>query len=164
MTRLQKLAAGAIFAVLLCRASSSMGVGDAAPDFSRPDLAGHPVDLAAYRGKPVLLNFWASWCGPCLEEMPQFVLWQQNYRPLGLQIIGVSMDDGPAPVKRLLARHPVNYPVLMGDASLGERFGGVLGLPLTYLIDPAGRIVARYQGGGDLAKMKVDIEALLRRR
>ena len=74
------------------------------------------------------------------------------------------MDDASEPVKRLLARHPVNYPVLMGDASLGETYGGVLGLPLTYLIDPAGRIVGRYQGGGDLARIRGDIEALLPRR
>ena len=165
MTLFRRLTAcAALGVVLLCEAAPLKGVGDTAPDFSRTDLAGHAVHLAGYRGKLVLLNFWASWCGPCLKEMPQFVLWQEHYRAQGLQIIGVSMDDGPEPVKRLLAGHPVNYPILLGDAALGETFGGVLGLPLTYLIDPAGRIVGRYQGGSDLAKMKRDIEGRLPRR
>ncbi len=164
MRQLPRLAACALVGMLLCGSAGSKSVGDLAPDFSRADLTGQPVHLAGYRGRPVLLNFWASWCAPCLEEMPQFVLWQRDYRAQGLQIIGVSMDDASEPVKRLLARHPLNYPVLMGDASLGEAFGGVLGLPLTYLIDPAGRIVGRYQGGGDLARIRGDIEALLPRR
>ena len=164
MTLLLRLTATAAFGVLICQSASSNSVGDTAPDFSRTDLAGRTMHLAAYRGKLVLLNFWASWCGPCLKEMPQFVLWQRDYQARGLQIIGVSMDDGPRPVEALLARHPVNYPIVMGDASLGETFGGVLGLPLSYLIDPSGRIVGRYQGGNDLAKMKSDIEGLLPRR
>jgi len=153
--------AAAALSVLLCGAAHSTTVGAIAPDFTRADLAGKPVRLAGYRGKLVLLNFWASWCGPCLEEMPRLSAWQRAYGAEGLQIIGVSMDDDAAPVKRLLARHPVSYPVVMGDAKLGAAFGGVLGLPLTYLIDRRGRIVARYQGESDLAKMEQTIKALL---
>jgi cytochrome c biogenesis protein CcmG/thiol:disulfide interchange protein DsbE len=150
-----------LLAVMLCGPVSSNGVGDAAPDFTRADLGGRPVRLAGYRGKVVLLNFWASWCGPCLKELPRFSTWQQAYGAEGLQIIGVSMDDESAPVKRLLARRPVPYPVVMGDAKLGESFGGVLGLPLTYLIDRQGCIVARYQGESDLGRMEEKIKALL---
>jgi peroxiredoxin len=147
--------------VLLCGAAASSAVGDVAPDFTRTDLAGTSVHLASYRGKTVLLNFWASWCGPCLQEMPRFSAWQRSYGAQGLQIIGVSMDDDVAPVKQLLARHPVLYPVVMGDAKLGESFGGVLGLPLTFLIDRHGHIVARYQGESDLAKMEQAMKAQL---
>jgi peroxiredoxin len=156
-----RIAAATIASALLCGAVHSTAVGDMAPEFSRHDLAGKPMRLADFRGKLVLLNFWATWCGPCLEEMPKFSAWQHAYGDQGLQVIGVSMDDETAPVMRFIARHPAEYPILLGDAALGESFGGVLGLPLTYLIDPAGRIVARYQGNGDLGKMEAKIKALL---
>ena len=135
-----------------------------APDFTRSDLTGRQVHLADYRGKLVLLNFWATWCAPCRKEMPLFSEWQRDYRAQGLQIIGISMDDDIASVKQLLAQRPVRYPIVMGDARLGERFGGVLGLPLSFLIDAQGRIVARYQGEGDLADMEAKLKQLLPRQ
>ena len=149
--------------MLLCGAVAAMNVGDAAPDFSRLDLAGHPLRLRDYRGKVVLLNFWASWCSPCLEEMPRFSGWQQQYSAQGLQIIGISLDDDAAPVKELLVRRPVHYPIILGDVRMAEAFGGVLGLPLTYLIDAQGRVAARYQGESDLNNMEKRIRALLSR-
>ncbi len=147
--------------VLLCGATSAVEVGDVAPDFTRADLAGRQVHLADYRGKLVLLNFWATWCAPCRKEMPLFSEWQRDYRAQGLQIIGISMDDDIASVKQLLAQRPVRYPIVVGDAKLGERFGGVLGLPLSFLIDAQGRIVARYQGESDLADMEAKLKELL---
>jgi cytochrome c biogenesis protein CcmG, thiol:disulfide interchange protein DsbE len=159
-----RVAATAILGASLCGLAGSNAIGEMAPDFARADLTGKAVRLADYRGKLVLLNFWATWCGPCLEEMPKFSDWQRTYGAQGLQVIGVSMDDDSAPVKRFIARHPAAYPILIGDAELGESFGGVLGLPLTYLIDPNGRIVARYQGNGDLGKMETKIKALLAQR
>jgi len=162
MRRVARTAAAAILSALCCTAhSKALAVGEMAPDFSRADLAGKAVTLADYRGKIILLNFWATWCGPCLEEMPKFSAWQRAYGARGLQVIGVSMDDDQLPVARLMARHPAVYPILVGDAALGESFGGVFGLPLTYLIDPKGRVVGRYQGNGDLAKMEAAIKALL---
>jgi cytochrome c biogenesis protein CcmG/thiol:disulfide interchange protein DsbE len=132
-----------------------------APDFTRTDLDGKSLNLRQYRGKVVLLNFWATWCGPCLIEMPTFAAWQNTYRKAGLQVVGISMDDDAAPVKRMYQKDRLNYPVAMGDAELGELFGGVLGLPLTYLIDPDGRIVGRYQGEPDLKRLEVRIKSLL---
>ena len=147
--------------LLVSCSSAAADLGRTAPDFARQDLSGHPVRLADYRGKWVLLNFWASWCGPCLEEMPRFSAWQRAYGGEGLQIIGVSMDDDVEPVKRLMTRAPAAYPIVMGDAKLGTMFGGVLGLPLTYLIDPRGLIVERFQGVSDLTRMQSRIKAHL---
>jgi cytochrome c biogenesis protein CcmG/thiol:disulfide interchange protein DsbE len=163
MKPLRRVTAALGMAIMLCGTVDSKNVGDSAPDFSRADFAGNPVHLADYRGKLVLLNFWASWCGPCLEEMPRFFGWQKDYGARGLQIIGVSMDDDVASARRLLARRPAPYPMVQGDAKLGAAFGGVLGLPLTYLIDPRGRIAGRYQGNADLAKLEAQIKTLLPR-
>jgi peroxiredoxin len=151
----------ALCAAPATRADTSDAAPQTAPDFTRTDLAGQSVALRSYRGKLVLLNFWATWCAPCLSEIPRFAEWQRRYGPAGLQILGVSMDDDPAPVRAAYQKYHLDYPVVMGDAPLGELFGGVLGLPFTYLIDPRGRIVARFEGEPDLMRMEARIKALL---
>ena len=160
---LRRITAAALL-MLLCGATTAMKVGDVAPDFTRADVAGRPVHLAEYRGKLVLLNFWATWCTPCRKELPVFSEWQRDYHAQGLQVVGVSMDDDAAPVKQLLAQHPVPYPIVMGDAKLAGSFGGVLGLPLSFLIDAQGRIAARYRGESDLANMEAKLKELLPRK
>ena len=132
-----------------------------APEFARKDLAGKSVDLKNFRGKVVLLNFWATWCAPCQLEMPAFAAWQRQYGPDGLQVIGISMDDDATPVVGLVAKLKLNYPVLMGDANLGRQYGGVLGLPLTYLIDRDGLVRARFQGETDLKTMEKRLQTIL---
>jgi peroxiredoxin len=132
-----------------------------APEFARNDLAGKSVDLKNFRGKVVLLNFWATWCAPCQLEMPIFAAWQRRYGPDGLQVLGISMDDDATPVAGLAAKLKLNYPVLMGDANLGREYGGVLGLPLTYLIDRDGLVRARFQGETDLKTMEKRLQTIL---
>lgn len=132
-----------------------------APGFSRLDLNQSQVRLANYRGKIVLLNFWATWCAPCLLEMPRFIQWQNQYRAQGLQVLGVSMDDDISPVRALNHKLHLNYPVVMGDEKLGELYGGILGLPVTYLIDRKGVIRARFQGETDLNKIESQLKELL---
>lgn len=117
-----------------------------APDFVLPQLDDTPLRLSAYRGKVVLLDFWATWCDPCREETPHFVELQQKYAGRGLQIIGVSMDDTSEPVRDFYQQFHINYPVVMGDAKTGEAYGGVLGLPIIFLVDRNGRIVAKHTG------------------
>ena len=119
------------------------------------------VNLAAFRGKVVLLNFWATWCAPCQVEMPDFAAWQRQYAPRGFQVIGISMDDDPAPARHLVERLKLNYPVAMGDERLGTRYGGVLGLPLTFLIDRNGVVRARFQGETDVKVIEIRVRALL---
>lgn len=135
-----------------------------APEFARRDLFGRKLNLRSFRGKVVLLNFWATWCAPCQVEMPVFAAWQLQYSSQGLQIIGISMDDDPALARRLVAKLKLNYPVAMGDTSLGERYGGVLGLPLTYLIDRRGVVRARFQGETDLKAIENQFKLILSQR
>jgi thiol-disulfide isomerase/thioredoxin len=136
-------------------------VNKRAPEIARADLNGSRVDLKSQRGKVVLLNFWATWCAPCLVEMPVFSAWQQQYGPQGFQIIGISMDDDAAPVRKLVAKLKTTYPIAMGDAKLGERYGGVMGLPLSYLIDRNGVVRARFQGETDVSAIEKQVKRQL---
>jgi cytochrome c biogenesis protein CcmG, thiol:disulfide interchange protein DsbE len=141
-------------------AARGTGVGHLAPNFSRPDLSHRKIVLSSYRGKVVLLNFWATWCGPCLTEMPTFAEWQTQYGSGNFQVIGISMDDATPDVIATVSRLKLNYPVLMGDEYLGAAYGGVLGLPVTFLIDREGKIRARYQDAS-LTRINSDIQKLL---
>ncbi len=135
-----------------------------APGFVRKDLSGARIDLKSFRGKIVLLNFWATWCAPCQVEMPVFANWQQQYGSQDLEVVGISMDDDPAPVRNLAAKLKLNYPVVMGDTTLADRYGGVLGLPLTYLIDRNGVVRAQFQGDIDPAVIGKRLKLILGRR
>lgn len=132
-----------------------------APEFVRMDLDHKRLDLNTYRGKVVLLNLWATWCAPCQVEMPSFVAWQKTYGPRGLQVIGISMDDDPALVRSMNGKLKLNYPVVMGDVKLGDLYGGVLGLPITFLIDRHGVIQAEFQGEPDMNKIEKQMQSLL---
>jgi peroxiredoxin len=162
------LARGLLSLTLLCAADVA-GAPPAlpshapAPPFSKPDLQGSTVDLTAYRGKVVLLNFWATWCEPCLTEIPRFKKWQQQYGRRGLQVVGVSMDDEEGPVRDLYRKLSLNFPVVMGDEKLGELYGGVLGLPVTFLIGRDGKIQLRQDGAADLETLERTILRLLPR-
>ena len=133
-----------------------------APEFTRTDLENRKLDLRAYRGKVVLLDFWATWCASCQLEMPRFIAWQTQYGTRGLQIIGISMDDDPALARKLYKKMKLNYPVAMGDEKLGQLYGGVLGLPLTILIDSQGKVQAQFRGETDLRLIEEQFKPLLR--
>jgi cytochrome c biogenesis protein CcmG/thiol:disulfide interchange protein DsbE len=132
-----------------------------APDFTLTDLSGRPLTLSSYRGKVILLDFWATWCDPCRDEIPRFNVLQDKYRGRGLQIIGVSMDDSPNPVRDFQQQFKMNYPVVMGSARIGELYGGILGLPVAVLIGPDGRIYSKHFGATDTAVLEKEIVTLL---
>lgn len=131
-----------------------------APDFKLPLVDGGLLRLSSYRGKIVLLDFWATWCVPCREEIPHFVELQRKYGDRGLQIIGVSMDDSPDPVRPFYQQFQMNYPVVMGTADVGVAYGGVLGLPIAFLIDREGRIYSKHIGATDRTVFENEITRL----
>jgi peroxiredoxin len=121
--------------------------GSLAPDFELKSLDGKQVRLSDFRGKAVLLNFWATWCAPCKIEMPWFVDLQKQYAAQGLQVIGVAMDDsGEEAIARFARQMGVNYPVLIGKEAVGDAYGGVEFLPTTFFIDRQGKVVERVFG------------------
>jgi peroxiredoxin len=132
-----------------------------APDFSLTDSKGAAVKLSSYRGKVVLLNFWATTCGGCKVEIPWFVEFQSKYKRAGLDVIGISLDDdGWKSVKPYLQKHKINYRVAVGNEDIEKRFG-VEALPLTLLIDREGRIAATYAGLVDKVACEKEIRKLL---
>jgi thiol-disulfide isomerase/thioredoxin len=133
-----------------------------APAFSRRSLDGARVRLRSYRGKVVLLNFWATWCPPCQVELPQFAAWQTKYNADGLQVIAISMDDDPAPVRALARRFHLGFPIILGDPAIGSLYGGVLGLPVTFLIARDGTVVSRFEGAAENEAQLADLETAVR--
>jgi peroxiredoxin len=118
-----------------------------APDFELNSLDGKRIKLSDYRGKAVLLNFWATWCSPCKVEMPWFVDLQKKYGDDGLVILGVAMDDSDTPkIAQFASEMGVNYPVLLGTDKVSEEYGDVEFLPTSFYIDREGRIVGKGTG------------------
>jgi cytochrome c biogenesis protein CcmG, thiol:disulfide interchange protein DsbE len=132
-----------------------------APDFSLTDLSGHKFRLSDYRGKVVVLDFWATWCDPCKQEVPHFIEMQSKYASQGLQVLGVSMDDDEPPVREFQQQYKMNYPVALGSPELADQYGGILGLPITFVIDRNGRITARHVGATDASVIEAEIRRLL---
>jgi peroxiredoxin len=131
-----------------------------APDFSLEALDGKTVRLSDLRGKAVLLNFWATWCGPCKIEMPWFVDLQKQYGSQGLQIVGVAMDDASKEdIGKFAKDMGVNYPILIGKESVGDQYGGVPALPESFLISRDGKIVDKIIG----LRGKADIEEAIKK-
>ena len=123
-----------------------------APAWTLTDLAGNAVRSDQFKGKVVVVDFWATWCGPCREEIPGYIALQKKYGPEGLVIVGVSLDRrGPEAVRKFAEREGMNYVVVMGDAATVEAFGGFDAIPTTFLIDRDGNIRDRKTGAAPTA-------------
>lgn len=135
-----------IFAALLASVFAQ-GEPQSAPAWTLKDPDGNEVSFSQFKGKLVVVDFWATWCGPCVEEIPGYVELQKKYGKDGLVIVGISLDRaGPAKVKKFMQEHGMNYPVVMGNAEISESFGGIQAIPTTFLISRDGRIVHRKTG------------------
>jgi peroxiredoxin len=164
------LAAFAAIVVLSsCSASSSTNAATKdskerkpAPEFTLTDANGKSVKLSDYRGKVVLLNFWATWCGPCTLEIPWFIEFQQEYKSRGFEVLGISMDDdGWAAIKPYVAEHKMNYRVLLGNDSVSELYGGVDALPTSFIVDRDGKIASVHVGLAGKSEYIDEIQSLL---
>lgn len=123
------------------------GGAQAAPDFRLKDIDGNTVRLSDLRGKAVVLNFWATWCPPCKEEIPWFIDLQNKYGSQGLQIVGVSMDEGGKDAVVPFAKQMgINYKVLLGTPEVGDLYGGVNALPTTFYIGRDGKVLEYVPG------------------
>jgi thiol-disulfide isomerase/thioredoxin len=121
--------------------------GVVAPDFALKTVDGKEVKLADLRGKAVLLNFWATWCGPCKIEIPWFMELEKQYGPQGLVVLGVAMDDNAKDVVPKFAQDmKIDYTVLIGTEQVADQYGGVEGLPMTFYIGRDGKIVKKIAG------------------
>jgi len=134
----------------------------AAPEFALKDADGKTVRLSDYKGKVVLLDFWATWCGPCKIEIPWLKEFQRKFRDRGFEIIGVSMDDeGWQVVKPFVAEVGINYRIVIGDDSIAQLYGGVEALPTTFVIDRDGKIAAVHVGLTSKGEIEHGIEQVL---
>jgi len=143
-------------------AASNALMGRSAPDFTLQSLDGKTVHLSDYRGRPVVLNFWATWCAPCKIEMPWFVELQKEYGPQGLQLVGVAMDDAsPKDIAEFAKEMGVNYPILVGKETVGQAYGGVPFMPETFYIDRNGKIIENAFGLKSKSEIENDMKKII---
>ena len=137
-------------------------IGSQAPEFALPDLDGKIVKTADFKGKVVILDFWATWCGPCRMEVPHFVALQSKYGNQGLEIVGLSLDKGGAgDVKPFVKEFNVNYTMLIANDGTASQYGGITGIPTTFVLDKNGKIVKRFLGYTDPEVFEETIKPLL---
>jgi thiol-disulfide isomerase/thioredoxin len=155
--------------VLLASPSGSAAETDALFAASLIDPSGNPVELSSYRGKPMIVNFWARWCGPCRKEIPQLVKLQDDYRSKGIVVLGIAIEEADArdSVADFAKAYEMNYPVVLGDNRktlwlmqiLGNSRGG---LPFTVVIDAKGKLLSRKLGEITASELAEAAKSLLR--
>jgi peroxiredoxin len=137
-------------------------VGQTAPDFELTDSTGKTAKLSEYRGKVVVLNFWATWCGPCKVEMPWFMDFERKYKDKGFAVLGVAMDeDGWQSVRPYLRDNKIDFRVLMFTEKVAELYGGVEDLPQTLVLDQKGKVIAKHVGLVSKSTYENEIQRLL---
>ena len=155
-----------IFAVTLfmlgaCSQGSALEIGDKAPDFSLVDINGKTVSLSDFSGKAVILDFFASWCPPCKQEVPDFIELEKAYGDKGFAMIGVALEKADA-AGAFAGKVGINYPVLVDDGKTSEAYGPIRSIPTTFIIDKSGKIVKIYIGYREKSVFEDEIKELLK--
>jgi thiol-disulfide isomerase/thioredoxin len=133
--------------------------GKPAPDFTLTTLQGKQIRLSSLRGKPIVLNFWATWCGPCKMEMPWFQEFASKYADRGLVVLGVANDEAsPEVLRNIVGRLNITYPILLKNPGVVEAYGGLDALPETFYIDPQGVVTIETAGASPGASGKIEIQ------
>ena len=148
---------------LLSSACAARGTDKApktARDFALNDSDGALIRLSDYKGRVVLLNFWATWCHGCVLEIPWFIEFQERYKDAGLAVIGISMDEDWKPVKAFVQEKKVNYPVVIDNQGVGKLYG-LNAMPMTLLIDRRGDVAVSYTGVVDKSACEKELHTLL---
>ena len=133
-----------------------------APEFTLLDIDGARTSLSDFKGKVIILDFWATWCPPCKAEIPHFVELYDEYKDKGLEVIGISLDSNPEKaLPPFIEEYGINYTMLIGDRDVTDSYGGIMSIPTTFVIDRDGGIRKKYIGYRDKNIFEKDIEELL---
>ena len=144
-----------------CSQGSAIEIGRSAPDFSLTDINGETVSFSDFNGKVVILDFFAGWCPPCRQEIPDFIELEKSYGDKGFAMIGVALTRA-SDAKEFAGKMGINYPVLVDDGKVSEAYGPIRSIPTTFVIDKAGKIVKMYIGYREKAVFEADIKELLK--
>ena len=156
----QVLLAGMIF--LMFASTGYGGVNEKMPEFELPSaLGGKAVKSKDFSGKVLLVTFFATWCPPCRQEVPTLIQLQNDYESKGFSVIGLSVDKKKKVVVKMIKKEKINYPILMAKSKTGKDFGGIVGIPVSFLVNKQGIIVKRYTGYIQKSLLEKDIKDIL---
>ena len=156
----------ALWGCAMCLEPASARAVTKVPDFSLSQVGGggsKDIDIKDYRGKVVLVVFWATWCQPCMHEVPSLISLQKEFGPQGFSVIGLSVDQGgDSAVSRVIHKEGINYPVALATSKVSNEFGGIFGIPTAFMVDRDGNVVKRYNGWTSHDVIVSDLQRVLK--